>query len=198
MLRELSEAYRRQSSLLEIAEAIGSQLGLVPLIERVLTEMTGLLDADRASLYLVDRQRQELWTKVAQGMGVEEIRVPMDRGIAGRVATTGTAMNVADAYQEPLFNQEIDQKTGYRTKSVLSVPIHDDQNVVIGVISVFNSTSGTFSAEDEASLARAVERAGPGAAQLDPVRGGGRPAEGGLDAAGGRRVAVGHAGARRS
>ena len=99
----------------------------MPLIERVLTEMTGLLDADRASLYLVDRQRQELWTKVAQGMGVEEIRLPMDRGIAGRVATTGTAMNVADAYQEPLFNQEIDQKTGYRTKSVLSVPIHDDQ-----------------------------------------------------------------------
>ena len=56
VLRELSEAYRRQSSLLEIAEAIGSQLGLVPLIERVLAETTGLLDADRASLYLVDRQ----------------------------------------------------------------------------------------------------------------------------------------------
>jgi adenylate cyclase len=155
VLRELSEAYRRQSSLLEIAEAIGSQLGLVPLIERVLAEMTGLLDADRASLYLVDRARNELWTKVAQGMGVEEIRVPMDRGIAGRVATTGTAMNVPDAYQEPLFNQDIDQKTGYRTKSVLSVPIRDDQNVVVGVISVFNSANGTFGAEDEASLSRA-------------------------------------------
>ena len=114
--------------------------------------MTGLLDADRASLYLVDKQKQELWTKVAQGMGVRRSACPWTSGIAGHVARTGTAMNVADAYQDPLFNQEIDQKTGYRTKSVLSVPIRDDRNEVIGVISAFNSTNGTFSADDEASL----------------------------------------------
>ena len=155
VLRELADAYRQQASLLEIAEAVGSQLGLVPLIERVLEQMTGLLDADRASLYLVDKQRQELWTKVAQGMGVQEIRVPMASGIAGQVARTGQAKNVADAYQDPLFNQEIDQKTGYRTKSVLSVPIRDDRSEVIGVISAFNSKNGTFSAEDERALTRA-------------------------------------------
>jgi adenylate cyclase len=155
VLRELADAYRQQSSLLEIAEAVGSQLGLVPLIERVLEQMTGLLGADRASLYLVDKQRQELWTKVAQGMGVQEIRVPMASGIAGHVARTGQAKNVADAYQDPLFNQEIDQKTGYRTKSVLSVPIRDDRGEVIGVISAFNSKNDTFSEDDEAALTRA-------------------------------------------
>ena len=127
----------------------------MPLIERVLEQMTGLLGADRASLYLVDKPHRELWTKVAQGMGVQEIRVPMDRGIAGHVASTGTARNVADAYQDPLFNPEIDQKTGYRTKSVLSVPIRDDRNEVIGVISAFNSKNDTFSGDDEAALTRA-------------------------------------------
>jgi adenylate cyclase len=154
VMRELADAYRQQSSLLEIAEAIGSQLGLVPLIQRVLEQVSKLLDADRASLYLVDHDRKELWTKVAQGLDVQEIRVPMDRGIAGHVARSGQPMNVADAYQEPLFNQEIDQKTGYRTQSVLSVPVRDDRNDVIGVVSVFNSRNGTFSDEDQAALTR--------------------------------------------
>jgi adenylate cyclase len=154
ILRELTESYREQASLLEIAEAIGSQLGLVPLIQRVLEQVTKLLDADRASLYLVDRERRELWTKVAQGLDVEEIRVPMDKGIAGHVATTGEPLNVADAYQEPLFNQAIDQKTGYHTKSVLCVPVRDDKNDVIGVVSVFNSRNGTFGDDDQAALTR--------------------------------------------
>jgi adenylate cyclase len=154
VMRELADAYRQQSSLLEIAEAIGSQLGLVPLIQRVLEEVSKLLEADRASLYLVDRERKELWTKVAQGLDVQEIRVPMDRGIAGHVAATGQAMNVLDAYLEPLFNPEIDQKTGYRTQSVLSVPVRNDQNDVIGVVSVFNSRNGSFSDDDQAALTR--------------------------------------------
>jgi adenylate cyclase len=154
VLRELAEAYREQSSLLEIAEAIGSQLGLVPLIEKVLEQVSRLLDADRASLYLVDHDRRELWTKVAQGLDVQEIRVPMDKGIAGHVAGTGQPMNVVDAYQEPLFNQEIDQKTGYRTQSVLSVPVRNDKNDVIGVVSVFNSRNGSFSDKDQSALTR--------------------------------------------
>ena len=154
VMRELADAYRQQSSLLEIAEAVGSQLGLVPLIQRVLEEVSKLLEADRASLYLVDRERKELWTKVAQGLDVQEIRVPMDRGIAGHVAATGQAMNVLDAYQEPLFNPEIDQKTGYRTQSVLSVPVRNDQNDVIGVVSVFNSRNGSFSDDDQIALTR--------------------------------------------
>ena len=154
VLRELADAYREQASLLEIAEAIGSQLGLVPLIQRVLEQVSKLLDADRASLYLVDHDRKELWTKVAQGLDVQEIRVPMDKGIAGHVASSGEPMNVVDAYKEPLFNQEIDQKTGYRTQSVLSVPVRNDKNAVIGVVSVFNSRNGSFSGEDQTALTR--------------------------------------------
>src|SRR5512134_1797051 len=119
VLRDLARGYREQAALLGIAEALGSQLGLVPLIGRILEKTSELLQADRASVFLLDRQRGELWSKVAQGMETAEIRFPMDRGLAGHVATTGQTLNIPDAYASPLFNREIDQQTGYHTRSVL-------------------------------------------------------------------------------
>src|SRR5262245_5997811 len=142
-LRDLSRSYREQSALLEIAEALGSQLGLVPLIEKILEKTSQLLQADRASVFLVDKQRGELWNKVAQGMATAEIRFPMDRGIAGHVASTGEVLNIPDAYESRYFNPEIDQKTGYRTRSILCVPIRDDRHEIIGVVSVINRKDGT-------------------------------------------------------
>jgi adenylate cyclase len=149
---DLVRSYEEQRAILDIAQALGSQLGLVPLLEKILEKTSQLLHADRASVFLLDRQRRELWSKVAQGMETAEIRVPMDRGISGHVATTGQAVNIDDAYQSPLFNPEVDQKTGYRTKSVLSAPLRDDRGETIGVVSVINSKRGAFSAADAATL----------------------------------------------
>ncbi|HEX6737561.1 MAG TPA: GAF domain-containing protein, partial [Vicinamibacteria bacterium] len=151
-LRDFGHAYQEQGALLEIAEALGSQLGLVPLLERILERTSELLQADRASVFLVDRKRRELWSKVAQGMQTAEIRFPMDKGIAGHVATTGEVLNIADAYQNPLFNPEIDQKTGYHTRSVLAAPVRDDRNEILGVVSVINRRQGAFSEKDAATL----------------------------------------------
>src|SRR5262245_53899698 len=91
-LRDFAHEYQEQGALLEIAEALGRQLGLVPLLGRILERTSALLQADRASVFLVDRQRRELWSKVAQGMETAEIRFPMDRGIAGHVASTGRVL----------------------------------------------------------------------------------------------------------
>ncbi|HET8646505.1 MAG TPA: GAF domain-containing protein, partial [Vicinamibacteria bacterium] len=153
-LRDFGHAYQEQGALLEIAEALGSQLGLVPLLERILERTSALLQADRASVFLVDRQRGELWSKVAQGMETAEIRFPIDRGIAGHVATSGQVLNIPDAYQDPLFNPEIDQKTGYRTKSVLCAPVRNDRNEIIGVVSVINRRQGAFTPQDADTLTR--------------------------------------------
>ena len=153
-LRGFGHAYQEQGALLEIAEALGSQLGLVPLLERILERTSSLLQADRASVFLVDRQRGELWSKVAQGMQTAEIRIPLDRGIAGHVATTGQVLNIEDAYQNALFNPEIDQRTGYHTKSVLCAPIRDDRNEIIGVVSVINRREGAFTDQDADTLTR--------------------------------------------
>jgi putative ABC transport system ATP-binding protein len=109
-----------------------------------------VLDADRATLFLVDRETKELWSKVAQGAGERpiEIRIPIDSGIAGRVAATGRPMNVPDAYSEPLFNKEVDRRTGYRTRSVLCMPIVNSRDEVFAVVQLLNK--GGEEAFDEA------------------------------------------------
>jgi adenylate cyclase len=101
-------------------------------------------------LFLIDRQTRELWSKVAEGTA--EIRFPMDRGIAGQVATSGQLLNIADAYEHPLFNREIDQKTGYRTRTLLCVPLRNPAGEVLGVTQVVNKRAGRFTAVDERLL----------------------------------------------
>jgi energy-coupling factor transporter ATP-binding protein EcfA2 len=108
--------------------------------------------AERASLFLVDRERQELWLRVAQeegGVAVEQ-RLPIDRGIAGRVALSGVAERVADAYADPDFNREVDRVTGFVTRSLLTVPLRDARGEVFAVAQLLNRQDGLpFDADDE-------------------------------------------------
>src|SRR5262249_18476799 len=91
----------------------------------------------------------ELWSKVAQGAGISEIRFPSTVGIAGHVATTGETVNIPEAYEDPRFNKEIDKKTGYRTKTILCMPIRDETGLILGVTHVLNKHEGIFKKEDE-------------------------------------------------
>ena len=128
---------------------------LEQVIEAFTLKVGQLLEADRVTLFLVDERTQELWSKVAQSEGAAplEIRTPLDAGIAGRVATTGQSMNIADAYQEPLFNPAVDQRTGYRTRSILTVPLVDSHQRVSAVVQVLNKAGGAaFDADDEQRL----------------------------------------------
>src|SRR6266852_6772509 len=112
-----------------------------------------VVDADRCSLFLVDRERKELWTKVAQGISMKEIRIPMDRGIAGAVAATNTPVNIPEAYEDPRFNQAVDKQTGYRTKSILCVPMRSLENDVVFVQPALHTLDGNrFIPEDEELL----------------------------------------------
>ncbi len=111
------------------------------------------LDADRTSLFLVDRENQQLWMKIGQQAGGElvDIRIPINTGIAGRVAMTGETLNVPDAYQEPAFNPEVDKQTGYRTRSILCAPIKDRMGQVFAVAQLLNKGGDgrPFPREDE-------------------------------------------------
>jgi adenylate cyclase len=109
--------------------------------------------AERASVFLADRARSELWLKLAQEEGGKpvDVRMPLDRGIAGRVATSGAALRVDEAYASPLFNPEIDRATGFKTRSVLCVPILDRSGAVFAVAQLLNKRGGApFDASDEA------------------------------------------------
>ena len=134
-------------------EAFESMLEQV--IEAFTLKVGQIIAADRATLFLLDEASGELWSKVAQGDAGKplEIRIPSQAGVAGRVATTGQALNIPHAYSEPLFNQAVDVQTGYRTHTILCVPIIDRRERVIGVVQLLNKTGGgPFTTDDEQRL----------------------------------------------
>jgi HD-GYP domain-containing protein (c-di-GMP phosphodiesterase class II) len=96
--------------------------------------------------------KKELWSRIAQGLRDLEIRFPMHLGIAGSVATTGETINIPDAYQDSRFNPEVDRKTGYRTRSILTMPMRNKRGEVIGVFQCLNKEGGAFTREDEQLL----------------------------------------------
>jgi GAF domain-containing protein len=119
------------------------------LLFQIIETISGLLSADRSTLFLLDRDRGELWSRVAQGDGITEIRVPLGAGIAGHVAATGETVNLQEAYDDPRFNREVDRRTGYRTRSLLCMPIRDRDGEIAGAVQALNKRGGTFDDEDE-------------------------------------------------
>lgn len=117
------------------------------MVKVVMDTARELVNADRCTLFLYDEETDELWSKLAHGS--EQIRIPSDRGLAGHVFQTGEVFNTKNAYAEPLFNQIVDQKSGYRTSSILSVPLINHENEIVGVIQAINKLSGDFSFNDD-------------------------------------------------
>jgi HD-GYP domain-containing protein (c-di-GMP phosphodiesterase class II) len=119
---------------------------LLPLI---LDEAATVVGADRCTLFILDREKNELWSKFAQG-AEEEIRVPAGKGIAGAVAQTGVTVNIPDAYADERFSGAYDQASGYRTKSILCVPMRHAKGEVVGVLQALNKKNAeVFDSEDE-------------------------------------------------
>lgn len=136
--------------------ALASNAAFESMLEQMLVAFTrrigDTLNADRASLFLVDEDHGELWSKVARDASgdIFEIRIPIDKGIAGAVATSGKSLNIPDAYQDPRFERSVDRKSGYRTRSVLCVPLLDSKGSVFGIAQLLNKGGGEpFDAADE-------------------------------------------------
>ncbi len=143
------EAQRgRLEGIQEIGRALGSTLNLDRLLVLIMDKITELMHAERSTLFIIDEENRQLWSKIAQGETSREIRIDLGEGIAGWVAQSGQSINIKDAYKDSRFNQDVDKKTGFRTRSMLCVPIRK----TIGVVQVLNSASGYFTVEDEALL----------------------------------------------
>src|SRR3954452_12272581 len=141
------------AKILDVAKALVAERDLDRLLKLIVDAAQRVVEADRCSLFLVDHERGELWTKVAQGLGVKEIRIPMNRGIAGAVATTNSIINIPDAYKDPRFNKNVDKQTGYRTKTILCVPMRSVEGEVVGVVQALNKLDDKpFTDEDEELL----------------------------------------------
>ncbi|MCP4633971.1 MAG: HD domain-containing protein [candidate division Zixibacteria bacterium] len=140
----------RLKLVLEVGRALNSEIEIDSLLELIATKTTMFLNAERCSIYVVDIDKNMLWTKTA--IGEEKIEISIDTGIAGAVVKSGEIINVADAYEDERFNRQIDKITGYITKSMLSGPMHNISGETIGVFQVLNSKSGVFTDEDEELL----------------------------------------------
>ena len=130
----------RLEVILNVTRQLVSVTDLDSLLRLVAESTTALLAADRATIFVVDRERNELWSRVAIGGG--EIRVPMGKGLAGTVAATGETINLPDAYADDRFDPEPDRRSGYRTKSLLTYPMTGHEGRVIGVFQVVNRHGG--------------------------------------------------------
>jgi signal transduction histidine kinase len=143
----------RLSRLMKIGAAISSELDLDALLRTISQTTSHLLQAERSTVFVVDSVKNELWSRVAEGLGNKEIRIPLSAGIAGLVATTGNPVRISDAYRDPRFNPEVDKRTGYQTRSILCVPMRNRRGQVIGVFQVLNKRDAEFTALDEQLLA---------------------------------------------
>ncbi|MBX3395440.1 MAG: SpoIIE family protein phosphatase [Phycisphaerae bacterium] len=129
-------------AVLEVTRDIIGIGELVPLLRRIETAALRVLECERATIFLLDRERGELVSRVSTG--VDEIRFSVEQGIAGEVARTGEIINVPDAYADPRFNPEIDRKTGFKTRNMVTFPLVGFDRTIVGVLQVLNKRDGHF------------------------------------------------------
>jgi putative nucleotidyltransferase with HDIG domain len=141
----------RLHALLNITKKLSVETNLERLLFKIMDEVRDILNADRCTVFLYDESKDELWSKIALGLE-EEIRFPADRGIAGHVWKTAEIVNIPDAYKDDRFNPEVDKKTGYKTKSILTMPLLNLFSEVIGVFQVLNKKGGSFTKDNEKIL----------------------------------------------
>ena len=136
-------------SLVKIGRSITALTDINVLLKVIAEETKNAIQADRCTVFMWDKEKDELWSKVALGMDDTEIRFPADKGLAGYVVKTGESLNIADAYNDPRFNPEVDKETGYRTKTILCMPIKNNNQEIIGAFQVLNKVNGVFTKNDE-------------------------------------------------
>jgi HD-GYP domain-containing protein (c-di-GMP phosphodiesterase class II) len=147
--RNLEAENTRLKRFIEIEKKIGGERNINQLLPLIMTEISRVLDADRSTLFLLNWEGMELWAKFAEGLEAGKISIKMRMGIVGVSVLTKQIINVANAYEDPRFNAEIDEITGFKTQSILAVPIFGNHNEVVGAVELLNKKGGLFTKEDE-------------------------------------------------
>jgi signal transduction histidine kinase len=159
---DLERARGVGDALRRVGMAVGATVDPDQLLSLVIEVTSEVLDADRATLYLVEGDA--LVSRVKQGDELETIEVRLGQGIAGHVAATGRALRIDDAYRDERFDPSWDERSGYRTTSIMAVPISDHSGVITGVLQVLNKRgkgkSRAFTATDEELLTALATQVG--------------------------------------
>ena len=131
-------------ALLNVARTLAAETSLELLLKTVAEEVKKVLNADRCTVFLLDKTTNEIVSKIALGMGTQEIRFPANTGLAGYVVQSGEIINIKDAYSDERFNQDIDKETGYKTTTILCMPIWNMKHEIMGAFQVLNKQNGYF------------------------------------------------------
>ena len=155
LLLEMAKTNREDPSavVLSVGGLVGQEVNLDEFLHQLVDRIAHSMQADRGTLYLVDFSRQELFSRAAHLPELKQIRLKLGQGVAGHVAAQGGVVNIPAAKEEQRFNPDIDKMTGYRTTSLLCVPLIDTQGTIFGVLQVLNRLGGgIFGPEDEKRL----------------------------------------------
>lgn len=136
-------------ALVKIGRSINVMTDINVLLKLIAEETKAAMQADRCTVFLYDKEKNEIWSKVALGMEDKEIRFPAGKGLAGYVIQTGESVNIQDAYNDSRFNPDVDKATGYVTKTMLCMPIKNNNQEIIGAFQVLNKLHGYFTKYDE-------------------------------------------------
>ncbi|RFU69538.1 HD domain-containing protein [Peribacillus saganii] len=162
---ELFRNELKADEMLEVIFTYAAKIANEKKLETLLVLMADmgrdLVVADRCTLWLLDEDRQVLWTKVAHG--IDRVEIPASTGLAGNAVQTGEPIIISNAYEDLRFNRDVDRKTGYLTKSVIVIPIHNQENQIIGCYQAVNkmtSADAVFSDHDLKHLTLAASYTG--------------------------------------
>jgi len=162
-VQSLAQALRREQKKValvqEVSKALSSVGDIDALLQLIMEKVTELMEADRSTLFLLTEDGSQLWSKVIQGNEVAEIRIGVGEGIAGWVAQTREVVNIADAYADQRFLPAVDLRSGYRTRTILTVPMLGALGGLVGVLQVLNKHDGPFTHPDEELMAALASQA---------------------------------------
>jgi signal transduction histidine kinase/putative methionine-R-sulfoxide reductase with GAF domain len=156
---ELQHEQKKVALVQEVSRALSETGDLDTLLALIMTKVTELMEADRSTLFVISEDGRQLWSKVSQGSARVEIRLDVGEGIAGWVAQTREIVNIPDAYADGRFQPAFDLRSGYRTRSILSVPMLGALGGLVGVLQVLNKQDGPFTQADEALLVALASQA---------------------------------------
>lgn len=156
-----AEKFSRLKDQLEafllIAEKVGSNSDIEGVLKIICDKTTQLMRCERTTIFIVENHANgEQWLSsiIAEKSGV--IRLRFGQGIAGNVAHTRKFLNIRDVYQSEFFDPSFDQKTGFRTRSCLAMPILNIQNDLLGVVQVINKLNGDFCADEDEEILSSI------------------------------------------
>ena len=133
-----------------MSRALNALRDVQKVLQEAMHRAREIISADRGTLFLLDHRTRELYAKMADG--VSDIRISMKRGVAAWVATNNATALIKNAYDDGRFSPAVDNATGYRTRTILCMPIRARTHEVLGVAQMINKKGGVFGVEDVKTL----------------------------------------------